>query len=191
MTRLILVRHGQSEANLQQFSAGQTDIPLTELGRKQAEKTADYLIAHWQIDRIYSSDLSRAIDTAQPTAKGLGLSIRTDRRLREIDTGDWAGLPFSVRDARYPELVRLSREDFSHMCYPGGESVIETYRRMVDCITEIAKENDGKSVMIASHGGALHRRKRLDPHLRLGRRSLSNRPSAHHRASARPFAHHR
>ena len=155
MTRLILVRHGQSEANLQNFSAGQTDIPLTELGRRQAQKAADYLVANWKIDRIYASDLSRAIHTAQPIADRLGLTIHTDRRLREIDTGDWAGLPSSVRDERYGELVRLSREDFSHMRYPNGESVTETYRRMVECITEIVEQNDGKSVMIASHGGAL------------------------------------
>ena len=155
MTRLILVRHGQSEANLQNFSAGQTDSPLTELGRKQAWRAADYLLTNYTIDCVWASDLSRAIDTAKPTAERLGLPIHTDRRLREIDTGDWAELPFSIRDARYPDLVRLSREDFSHMQYPNGESVVETYRRMVECITEIVGQNDGKSVMIASHGGAL------------------------------------
>ena len=155
MTRLILVRHGQSEANLQNFSAGQTDSPLTELGRKQAWRAADYLLANYPIDCVWASDLSRAIDTAKPTAERLGLPIQTDRRLREIDTGEWAGLPFTVRAERYPEEVRRMREDYSQMRFPGGESIPEVYRRVVCCALEILEHNDGKCVLITAHAGAL------------------------------------
>lgn len=155
MTRLILVRHGQSEANLKNIGAGQRDYPLTELGHKQAERVADYLLAHHSIDCIYASDLSRAISTAKPTAERLGLPIHTDRRLREIDTGDWAGLPFDVRRSQYPEECRRLREDYSHMRFPGGESIIEVYRRVVACVLQILEENEGKTVLIVAHAGAL------------------------------------
>lgn len=155
MTRLILVRHGQSEANLLGIGAGQLDYPLTELGRAQAEAVADALTERYTIDRIYSSDLRRAVDTAKPTAERLGLPIQTDRRLREIDTGEWAGLPFTVRAERYPEEVRRMREDYSQMRFPGGESIPEVYRRVVCCALEILEHNDGKCVLITAHAGAL------------------------------------
>lgn len=155
MTRLILVRHGQSEANLLGIGAGQLDYPLTELGRAQAEAVADALTERESIDRIYSSDLRRAIDTAKPTAERLGLPIQTDRRLREIDTGEWAGLSFTVRAERFPEEVRRLREDYSHMRFPGGEAIPEVYRRVVCCITEILERNDGKCILITAHAGSL------------------------------------
>ena len=155
MTRLILIRHGQSEANLKEIGAGQIDYPLTELGRHQAVLAARYLCANEKIDAIYASDLQRAYDTARPTAEALGLPIIQEPRLREIDTGEWAGMPFDVRRARFPELARVLKEDYSHMRFPGGESIVEVYRRVVPCICEIAKQNDGKTVLIASHAGAL------------------------------------
>ena len=155
MTRLILIRHGESEANVKEIGAGQIDYPLTELGNKQAQLAAEYLLANESIDVIYSSDLQRAYDTALPVAKALNLPILTDRRLREMDTGEWAGMTFRVREERYPEEVRKLREDYSHMRFPGGESIAEVYERIVSCISEIAKENDGKTVLIATHAGAL------------------------------------
>lgn len=155
MTRLILIRHGESEANVKEIGAGQVDYPLTELGHEQARLAADYLLANERIDAIYSSDLQRAYDTALPVAEALGLPIRTDLRLREMDTGEWAGLSFRLREERYPEEVRKMRADFSHMRFPNGESIAEVYCRMAECVTEIAKENDGKTVLIATHAGAL------------------------------------
>lgn len=155
MTRMILVRHGQSIANLQQISSGQGDYPLTELGLRQAELLADELTRAESIDRIYASDLCRAVDTARPTAERLGLPIHTDRRLREIDTGDWEGVPFDARAERNPDAYRTLTEDFSHMRYPNGESVVELYRRVVAALSEIAEQNDGKTVMVAAHAVAL------------------------------------
>ena len=155
MTRLILVRHGQSFANLERISSGQLDFPLTELGHKQAKAIANALLSNHHIDVIYASDLRRAVDTATPTAEQLGLPIHTDRRLREIDTGEWAGLPFEVREARNPNEYRTLREDYSHMRFPGGESIAEVYRRVVECVLEITKKHNGQCVMITAHAGAL------------------------------------
>ncbi len=155
MTRLILIRHGESEANLKEVGAGQIDYPLTELGHKQAELAACYLMANETIDAIYASDLCRAYDTALPIAKRLGLPITTDKRLREIDTGSWAGIPFEERTRRFPALARILKEDYSHMQFPDGESIVDAYRRVVPCILEIADRHDGQTVLIASHAGAL------------------------------------
>ncbi len=155
MTKLILLRHGQSMANLLGIGAGQLNYALSELGHEQAGLAADYLVAHETIDVIYSSDLQRAYDTARPTAERLGLPIIRDSSLREIDSGDWAGLTPEERKKRDPELFRLCREDFSRMRYPNGESVADTYRRVVPCICRIAKENEGKCILIAAHVGTI------------------------------------
>lgn len=155
MTRLILIRHGESEANLKEIGAGQIDYPLTELGHRQAELAASYLLANEKIDAIYSSDLQRAYNTARPVAEALHLPIVTDRRLREIDTGSWAGITFSERTRRFPELARILKEDYSHMRFPDGESISEVYARVVSCICEIAEKHDGQTVLIASHAGAI------------------------------------
>jgi probable phosphoglycerate mutase len=155
MTRLILVRHGQSEANEKKIGAGQLDYPLTELGHRQAERTAAYLAEHETIDCVYSSDLSRAVDTARPLAERLGLSIHTDPALREINSGLFAGLLFSERNERFPEEVARLRADFSHMQYPEGEYVPEVYDRVVGCISRIAEAHPDECVLIASHGGTI------------------------------------
>lgn len=155
MTRLILIRHGESEANVKEIGAGQLDYPLTELGKTQAELAARYLYANEKIDVIYSSDLQRAYHTARPIAELLRLPIIKEPRLREIDTGEWAGIPFAVRNEQFPELIRVLREDYSHMQFPGGESISDVYRRVVPCILELAEKHDGQTVLIASHAGAL------------------------------------
>ena len=81
MTRLILIRHGESEYNLIRRYTGQSDIDLTDKGRLQASITGEYILANYKIDEIWSSDLRRAIDTARPIAEPLGLPIKTDKRL--------------------------------------------------------------------------------------------------------------
>lgn len=155
MTRLILVRHGQSEANAQGIGAGQLDYPLTELGRHQAELTAAYLAEHERVDVIYASDLRRAYDTALPLAKRLGLTVHTDPALREIHSGLFAGMRFSERNERFPEEIARLRSDFSHMRYPKGEYIPEVYDRVVGCISRIAQQHEGECVLIATHAGAV------------------------------------
>ena len=101
MTRLILIRHGQSEANKGIWWAGHTDAPLSEVGREQAAAAARYLRANEQIDVAYSSDLSRAMETARPTAEAFGLSVIPDKGLREIFSGKWEGITFAEINEKY------------------------------------------------------------------------------------------
>lgn len=88
MANVILVRYGESVANGKGFFAGQLDIPLSDKGRQQANCVADYIAKKYQVDRIYSSDLSRAYDTAKPIAERVGLMLKSEKMLREICSGD-------------------------------------------------------------------------------------------------------
>ena len=151
MTRIILVRHGQSEANANFIFAGHSDFPLTEFGHKQAKLVAEYLAKNEKIDAIYSSDLKRAYYTAVPTAELLGMEIIKDTRLREVFAGEWESKPTSFIEENYPEDFNCWRNDFSHVRCTGGESIIEVYNRIVPAICEISKENDGRTVLITSH----------------------------------------
>ena len=123
MTRIIAVRHAQSEGNLAHFCCGHTDISLTPMGMRQAEETARFLDAY-PLDRIYSSDLLRVVMTARPTAERRGMEIIRDIGLREINVGDWEGMPHSELD-RCDPAREAWHHDFVNAACPGGESVRE------------------------------------------------------------------
>ena len=104
VTRLIVVRHGESMANKQCIFAGHTDVDLTKLGKKQAELVCGFLCScKYKIDKIYSSDLSRAYNTVFPAAEKLGLEIIKDENLREIYAGKWEGATFESLKENFPE----------------------------------------------------------------------------------------
>ena len=155
MTRLILVRHGESQANALKIFTGHLDYDLSEEGKAQAQMAASYLVTHEVIDHIYSSDLIRAIHTAEPTARMLDLSIHTDSRLREVDLGDWSGTPLLGKEDSDPETFRQKAEDPSHIRYPNGEYIPEYYDHVVECISEIAEQHPEQTIMIAAHGGTI------------------------------------
>ena len=106
MTRVILVRHGQSQANIDEVFAGITDTHLTPRGEQQAESIARYLAAHEKIDKIYASDLTRVQSTVAPTAKTFDLPVINDTALREIHGGAWENQP-------YHEIKRKYLADFN------------------------------------------------------------------------------
>ena len=151
MTKFILVRHGQSEANKQGLFAGHSDFPLSPLGLLQAEKTAEYILEHHHIDAIYSSDLKRAYSTALPVSKRTGIEIIPDTRLREIFAGEWEALEFGVIAERFPEDRTLWKNDIANSRCTGGESVRDLAARILARLTEIGEENDGKTVLVTFH----------------------------------------
>ena len=148
---MILVRHGQSEANAKAIFAGHSDFDLTELGRHQAELVATYLCETQKIDKIYSSDLKRAYNTALPTAKRMGLEIIADKRLREVYAGLWEAQPTEYIKEKFPKDFECWMKDFSHVRCTGGESIVEVYNRIVPAICDISEKNDGKTVLVATH----------------------------------------
>lgn len=153
-TKLIFVRHGQSEANLLNRYAGHHDFALTDLGREQARRTAAYL-ADWHIDVLYASDLSRAQETAAPIARDHGLAICTEVALRELYFGSLEGVDVPVLERENPDFVWAWNNDFCNLRCPDGESVAELYARMEEVCARIARENAGKTVCCVTHGAAL------------------------------------
>lgn len=152
MTKILLVRHGYSEYNHVKKFTGHLDIPLTPLGVKQAEVTAKYLLETYTIDAIYSSDLSRAVNTAKPVANALNLPIATDKRLRELNLGDWTDMYIADVKEKYPVEYEAHRKGARCL---GGESLDELKDRALAAVYEIARMNEGKTVLITAHGGTI------------------------------------
>lgn len=149
-THLYLIRHGQSEANLRDCFLGHGDLPLTELGHQQAELTAQYLDTI-HADAIYASDLRRAYDTACHTAQRRGMTVTADRRLREVDAGEWDFRSFTELAAAYPEAYGLWQHNIGLAVCTGGESVVALQRRIVTAVTDLAAKNQGKTLFLFLH----------------------------------------
>lgn len=150
MTTLIFVRHGQSVANLEHYFAGNTDIPLTELGHRQAELTAEYL-DRYRIDCIYASDLCRAYQTAEHTAARLNQPIVKDAAFREIYAGEWEARPFEELPVLYPESYQTWKTKISRACPDGGERVIDLSNRIWGGVERILRQHKGETVAIFTH----------------------------------------
>lgn len=155
MTKFIFIRHGQSVSNEKGIFTGHIDLPLTETGKKQAENTANFL-KNYKIDAIYSSDLIRAVQTAEPTAKMHGLKIITTKELRELFAGDWEGKKFEYLLEKYPEsYAGVWRNDIGRSKADGGESVLQLASRVYKKVNEIAKTHQGETVAIFTHATPL------------------------------------
>jgi glucosyl-3-phosphoglycerate phosphatase len=151
MTRILLVRHGATEWNLAKRAQGQADIGLTDVGRKQALRLVDVL-REYKIDAIYSSDLSRAVDTAKPLAESRGLEIEVDRDLREIDQGEWTGLTTDEIRARWPDRWGPARH---YNARPGGESPNDVRKRGLTAMRRIVEKHPNGCIVLVSHGGTI------------------------------------
>ncbi|WP_330998012.1 alpha-ribazole phosphatase [Pectinatus haikarae] len=155
VTKIILVRHGQTEWNAQKRFYGWTDIGLSAKGGKQARLLAENFPER-QVDLIYSSDLTRASDTAAYIGKQFSCEVRTDRQLREINFGKWEGLLYDEILAKWPEEMRffLSRPDMLKI--PDGETFSQVQKRAVARISEIADANAGKNIVAVTHGAFIN-----------------------------------
>ena len=151
MTRFLLVRHGQSRANLEEVFAGNYDAELTELGHRQAKLTAEFVVANYQIDAIYSSDLKRAYQTGKHAADVLGLKIQKEPDLREIKAGEWEAMPFEEIAKQYGEDYEVWLTDIGNAKCTNGESVADLAIRVVEAIMRIAKEHPDQTVLITTH----------------------------------------
>ena len=150
-TTLVLVRHGESEANQRDAFLGHCDLPLTERGLAQAKLAAKYL-STLNADAIYSSDLKRAHQTALETAGLVGLPVKTDPNLREVDAGEWDNMTFADLWAKYPETFGLWANDIGNAGADGGETAKQLRRRVMGALTYIARANRGKTVLVFCHG---------------------------------------
>lgn len=155
MVKFIIVRHGYSIFNKEKRFTGQIDVPLDERGIEQAKRNAQYLLDNYKIDCIYSSDLSRAYNTVKPVAEALGLPIIPSKDLRELYIGEWEGRSIAEIRKEDPEALAFYRKRIPESCTPGGETRLQLRERITHAMAEIAAANDGKTVLIGSHGGAI------------------------------------
>ncbi len=169
-TKIIMIRHGYSISNDLKFFTGQTDIALTDKGREQARLCGKYFSAWsgctacaeprteriWdmgitKVDAIYSSDLSRAYDTACEVGEVLGIEVEKTQDLREIYAGVWEMMPFTEIDEKYPSEYSVWKNDIGRAVCTCGESVAEFGKRIESSVIRLALKHDGKTVVLVTH----------------------------------------
>lgn len=154
MTMLWLVRHGQTDWNVEGRWQGQADPPLNAVGKEQATQLA-HALARVGLTAIYASDLRRAHETALALGRITGLEVQLDYRLREMDQGTWEGRLGSEVQAQYPEALKRRRESPLTAAAPGGETVQQVSTRVLGAVREILARHPAEAVAIVSHGLAL------------------------------------
>ncbi|NWG15328.1 MAG: histidine phosphatase family protein [Chloroflexi bacterium] len=152
--RILLIRHGQTDWNMEGRWQGSLPVPLNDIGRAQARALAAHL-RESPIRAIYSSDLPRALETAQLLGAALGVQPTPDVRLREFDLGIFQGLKRDEMMARYPAEWASFNADYWDYSIPGGESRRALQRRMWEAWQDVVARDEGPEVAIVSHGGAL------------------------------------
>ncbi len=154
-TRICFVRHGETDWNIEQRMQGQIDLALNALGEAQAASLGPYF-ADCPAAALYSSDLVRARQTAQPIAAALRLPLRLDPALRERHFGRCEGLTLDEVAARFADDAQaFASGDPDYAAPGGGESRRQHQRRIVDCIERLARSHRGQTIVIVTHGGVL------------------------------------
>ena len=152
--QILLIRHGESEADLLNVHEGRADFELTERGHRQAEAMADYVGSHYSLTRLYASPLKRAAQTADHLSGKTGLPILFDPDLMEYDNGLLAGLSREESTRRYPEIQGLPVE----LAVYAQESRAAFHDRAVKALNRILSENEPDSVVaVVTHGGMINR----------------------------------
>ncbi|GLC72511.1 hypothetical protein PLESTF_001258900 [Pleodorina starrii] len=156
-TTLLLVRHGQTDWNAEMRLQGHQDPPLNDVGVQQAQELSEVLREE-AFDAVYSSDLRRALQTAEAIVAGRAgsMQIRTSAGLRERKLGVLEGLTLPEAAARQPDAFRLLRLHDETTAVPGGESPNQMRERVVAELEGIASEHPGQTVLVVAHGGVLH-----------------------------------
>jgi len=148
MTRLLLIRHGRRTC--ERFS-GRADIPLTPLGRRQAQATAQRIAAHWQVATLYTSPLQRCVATGAAIASACAVSSTVLEALSDLDYGDWQWKTHAQIRASDPELFERWRSAPQLMSFPGGESLPDLVARAAGALSEVLRRHSGDTVVLVAH----------------------------------------
>lgn len=154
MTKIFLVRHGQSEGNNKQIFLGHTDLGLTPLGSLQAEAVGDYLKGK-NISAIYSSKLRRAMLTAAPLSDKISVPVTESEGIMEIYAGEWEGNTYDELLEKFPKTYGVWMKDIGNSVCDGGESIADVQKRGLAALRDICEKNDGKNIAVVSHGGCI------------------------------------
>ncbi len=153
MARLLLVRHGETEWNRSGRYQGRSDIDLSAIGIQQAETLKKCLVKE-RLDAIYSSDLKRAVHTAQIIASGHNPELVTCKEMRELDFGEFEGLTFEEIKQRYPRSNWWTTQDPQEKP-PDGESVSQLTDRVSPFASKLRRYTDEETILVVAHGGSL------------------------------------
>lgn len=151
-TRLYLVRHGQVEGHEKKRYNGQSNVALTEEGRREMDRVAETL-SHCQIRAVYASDLDRCLYGAQKLADKRAIPLRSDKALRELHCGKWQGRPWAELQAEFPEQWQARLNDVAHYRYPGGESFHDAAQRVRPVVRDLLARHAGQELALFGHGG--------------------------------------
>ena len=149
--RLILVRHGQTEWNAGGRYQGQSNVALSDTGRKQARFLAERFPVR-QLDAIYTSDLDRAKETAECVGKRLGLMVYQEKAFRELSFGDWEGLTYQEISSRWPEEAEKLFTAPDELVIPHGETFRDLQKRALDKIYSLYEKHIDQTVAVFAHG---------------------------------------
>jgi probable phosphoglycerate mutase len=154
-TILYLIRHGETDWNAAGRWQGHADVPLNERGKKQSELLAQHLQqAGVRFDAIYSSDLTRAYQTAWEIGSALRVAVQLLPPLREIDLGYWSGLSRADIKTQYPVEYRLL-EQGQDIPRGGAETATALYRRVTETVKAMVDSHPGETLALVSHGGSI------------------------------------
>jgi probable phosphoglycerate mutase len=156
ITLLTLIRHGFTDWNQTKRAQGLAPIPLNAQGLAQARHLADAMANGEAIHAVYSSDLSRCVQTAAPVAAAFGLEVRLDPAFREYDLGFWQGLSGQEMQDYDPEHYARRKADPWHVPFPGGESRAMLSARVVAGLDAVLARHPGQHVVVVTHSGPVH-----------------------------------
>jgi len=155
MSRLLLGRHGETELNSAERYWGQSDVKLSPLGVRQAERLRERLATE-RIDAIYCSDLQRAWVTARTIASRHQLDVTICAELREINFGKLEGLNFEESSQLFPEFAaKWKAQRSTNIEFPGGESLDQLHSRVSNFVSRLKKHKAEETVLVVAHAGVL------------------------------------
>ena len=155
-TRILAIRHGETAWNVDTRIQGHLDIPLNEVGLRQAQHLAQTLAQRDAIDAVYASDLSRAHTTACAIAQAMGQSVTAHTGLRERHFGQFQGRTFAEIEVELPEHALHWRKRSPEWTPPGnGESLLMLRERILKTVDELAARHTGQQIVMVAHGGVM------------------------------------
>lgn len=152
MTRIYIVRHGQTDSNLRHTCLGLKDVPLNKTGRRQAKELAARL-KNISIDTVYTSPLKRAVETVSPYLEMKNMNMRMSFGLIERDYGEWDDMTYDEIEQKYPEEYRKWVENLISYKVPGGESAEDVQARVNAFLKKALRENENKNILLVTHLG--------------------------------------
>jgi len=148
---IYIARHGDIGLGRDKRYIGQADLPLSDLGKKQATVLKG-IFSHVPLDNIYCSDLGRAQQTAEIIASAHQIAPLVRLELRELNMGDWEGTTFTEIKAKHPQAFKERGEDIANYSPPQGESFSDCYKRVIPVFESFAKSNQS-AILIVGHAG--------------------------------------